>query len=565
MAASQTDITAAVADTRAEKVNTRQEETSSPTPSSNQDGPPKFQPGWRFYLAFGALLIVTLMAALDATSLSVALPIIARKIHGTAIQAFWSGTSFLLTSTVFQPSFASFSHIFGRKPLILVSVALFTVGAIVAAVANNFTVLLVGRCIQGVGGGGIIALTEIVVTDLVPLRERGKWFGFMGMMWAIGSVSGPVVGGALAQKASWRWIFWINLPFAGISFIMIPLFLQLHYRTSSFFQKLKRVDWIGSVVFVASTTSFLIPITWGGIMYPWDHWRTLVPLIIGACGLIFFVFYEEFVAAEPVIPMDIFKNRTAALTYFGAFIHGMVLWCILYYLPLYYEAVKGMSPILAGVAAFPETFTVAPASIAVGIAVSITGRYLELVWAGWILTTLGMGLLYLMDVHTSTVAWIFLNLVPGLGTGILFPGMTFSIQSQSSDEKLAFAVAMFTFFRTFGQALGVAVGGVIFQNQIKHKLEQYPSLAPQAGELSKDASGLVQIIKSMADSVPEKALLIKSYTDSLKIVWISMCAFSAVAMIACFFLKAYSLDRAHETEQGFRHERELGDEEKVEE
>lgn len=138
---------------------------------------PEFKPSYRFYLAFVTLSVITLAAALDATSLSVALPIIASKLHGTAIEAFWSGTSFLLTSTVFQPNYASFSHIFGRKPLVYVALTFFTVGAIIAALAKDFTTMLVGRSLQGVGAGGIISLTEIVITDMVPLRERGKWFG----------------------------------------------------------------------------------------------------------------------------------------------------------------------------------------------------------------------------------------------------------------------------------------------------------------------------------------------------------------------------------------------------
>ncbi|KAI9871250.1 MAG: hypothetical protein M1830_003143, partial [Pleopsidium flavum] len=148
------------------------------------------RPGWRFYAAFGCLCTINLVCALDATSLSVALPTIANKLDGTAIEAFWSGTSFLLTSTVFQPSFASLSHIFGRKPMILLALTFFTAGAIISALAHNFTILLIGRSIQGIGGGGIIALTYVVVTDLVTLRDRGKWFGLISMMWAIGSVTG---------------------------------------------------------------------------------------------------------------------------------------------------------------------------------------------------------------------------------------------------------------------------------------------------------------------------------------------------------------------------------------
>jgi len=177
--------------------------------SSSNNG---FNPGWRLYLAFVSLSVVTLMAALDATSISVALPIMAKKLGGTAIEAFWAGTSFLLTSTVFQPVLGNFSSIFGRKPIIFVSLAFFGVGAVVAALAKNFGVILVGRSIQGIGGGGLLTLIEIVVTDLVPLRERGKWFSFISSMWAFGTVLGPLLGGGFAQNVDWTWIFWSVPP-----------------------------------------------------------------------------------------------------------------------------------------------------------------------------------------------------------------------------------------------------------------------------------------------------------------------------------------------------------------
>jgi MFS family permease len=170
----------------------------------------------------------------------------AQTLGGSAIEAFWSGTSFLLTSTVFQPVIGNFSHIFGRKPLIFGSLVLFGAGAIIAALAKNFTVILIGRSVQGVGGGGVIALTEIVACDLVPLRERGKWFAFISSMWALGTVTGPLLGGGFAQEGIYEWIFWINLPFIGIGALMVLFFLHLSFKTTSFLGKLRRVDWIGS-------------------------------------------------------------------------------------------------------------------------------------------------------------------------------------------------------------------------------------------------------------------------------------------------------------------------------
>ncbi|KAI9764988.1 MAG: hypothetical protein M1840_007910 [Geoglossum simile] len=546
-----------------EEADQYQPGTPSPEPSVTKEEPmvDAFNPDWRFKTAFGTLSIVMVAVALDATSLSVALPKISQLLHGTAIQAFWSGTSFLLSSTVFQPTFALLSHIFGRKPLILASLALFTAGAIVAGLAHNFTVLLVGRVIQGVGAGGVISLTEVIVTDLVPLRERGKWFGFISGVWAFGSVTGPVVGGAFAQKVSWRWIFWINMPFAGIAFVMIPLFLSLKYKTGNFLEKLKRVDWLGSFIFIGSTTSFLIPVTWGGVMYPWSHWRTLVPLVLGGVGMFGFIFYEIYVPAEPLIKLHLFKNRSTSITYLGTVIHGMILWSMLYYLPLYYEAVKGFSPILSGVAIFPQTFTVAPMSIIIGFTVAITGYYRWALWLGWCLTVAGMGLLVLLDVSTSIPAWIFLNLVSGTGTGILFSAMAYSIQASSPPTDQAFAVSLYSFFRAFGQSLGVAVGGVIFQNSMKTKLLKIPELAAKAVEYSRDSAALVQAIKVMEEGNGARSQVIKSYADSLKDVWIAMCAFAAFALVLSLLVEHYSIDVALATDQGFVGKKKAGNDE----
>jgi hypothetical protein len=442
------------------------------------------------------------------------------------------------------------SQIFGRKPLLYVAMVLFAVGSLMAALSNNFTIMLVGRSIQGVGGGGVIILTEIVITDLVPLRFRGSWFGYISAMWAVGSVGGPLVGGALSQNGAWRWIFYINLPIIGVGAILITLFLKLNFLVGSFGEKLRRFDWIGAVIGISSATSFLIPITWGGVSYPWDSWHTIVPLVIGACGLVAFAFYERYGAFEPMMPFTIFANRTLQIAYFITVLHGMILWSILYYMPLFYEAVKGYTPIITGVALFPATFTVAPASVVVGIIVTITGHYRWALWVGWILTTAGLGLLYLMTPEISIPAFIFINLVSGLGLGLLFPSMAFSIQAAIEVKDIAFGVAFFSFFRAFGQAIGIAVGGVTFQNQVREKILAYPLIAPFADQYSQDATALVGIINGMPDG-EAKDNLVHAYADAIRVIWIVMCALAGVAMIASFFMKSYSLDQTLQTAQGF--------------
>lgn len=329
--------------------------------------------------------------------------------------------------------------------------------------------------------------------------------------------------------------------------------------------KLRRVDWVGTVVFIASTTGFLIPLTWGGVMYDWSSWRTLVPLILCAFGLVGFIVYEELLerrGGEPIIKFSVMKNRTAAVTYLGTFVHGLILWCLLYYQPSFYlEAVKDLSPILSGVGMFPMTFTVAPAAAVTGIISARTGKYLWATHSGWILTTLGMGLMLAIQVDSSTPAWIFLSIVGGFGTGILFTAMALAVQASASSKNIAYAIILYVFCRSFGQTAGVAVGGVIFQNSMKSKLLTYPLLAGNATQFSKDSSSLVQVLKQMPPSL-EKTQLLESYMHALHSVYIMCTTLAAVAMFASFFTKALPLDRALETEQGFQHREKKGDEEK---
>lgn len=436
--------------------------------------------------------------------------------------------------------------------MLLSAVVFFTVGAITAALATNFTVLLVGRTIQGIGGGGIISLVEVLITDLVPLRERGLWFGYQSGVWALGSVTGPIIGGVFAQKVTWRWIFWINLPFCGIGFVAVVLFLHLNKRLGSIYSKLLAFDWIGAITLTASATSFLMAISWGGVMYSWSSWQTILPLLLGAFGIIGFICFESYLAREPLIRFAVFKQRTAMVNYFGTFIHGVVLWCLLYYLPLFYEGVKGYTPTVVGVAVFPETFTVAPASVIVGVAISITGRFRWAIWTGWFLAVLGMGILCSLSPDTSIPAWIFMNLVPGLGLGMLFSSLGYATQASAEQVDVAFAAAMYTFSRSFGQSVGVAIGGAIFQTQLKAKLNAYPAFASNATELARDSSTLVQIIKAMPKDLPERRMIVTAYVDSLKVVWAVMAGLAFVALVLSCATEGLNLDEQHVTEQGLK-------------
>lgn len=223
---------------------------------------------------------------------------------------------------------------------------------------------------------------------------------------------------------------------------------------------------------------------------------------------------------------------------------------------------KGYSPVISGLAVFPQTLTVAPSALVVGILISVYGSYRWLIWIGWAITTLGTGVMYLLDVDTSIPAWVLLNMTSGLGLGFLFPAMAFAVQASVQNEDIAFAVAAYSFFRSFGAAFGVAIGGVIFQNEIKKKLLAYPLLAPYAEAYSKEAPTLMHIIKGLNGHPDEKAQLIQAFANSLKEVWLTSCGVSGLALILSLVIKDYSLDVVLKTQQGLVREGEKANKEK---
>ncbi|KAK3693582.1 major facilitator superfamily transporter [Podospora appendiculata] len=509
----------------------------------------EFKPTRDFFLAFLALCTLNLALAFDATSLGVALPAISTALGGTAIEAFWSGTSFLLASTVLQPTFASLSSIFGRKGMIYVACVFFAAGSLLAALAGDFTVLIAGRTVQGVGGGGLIAITEIVVTDLVPLRFRGQWMSLLSVVWSIGTVTGPLIGAGFAEKVSWRWIFYINLPIIGVGTVFIVLFLHQTRIPGDLATKLRRFDYAGSLLFTASVTAFLFGLTTGGVMYPWASFRVLLPLLLGPAGMVAFMAWELRGAAEPLISRGIFNNRDMIVSYVMVVCHGAILWSLLYFLVLYYQAVKFYSPITSAVAVLPQTLTVAPGGLAVGLIVAKTGHYRWSLWTGWVLTTFGAGILLLLGPQTTVVQWIWINIPIGLGCGMLYPAVILSIQAACAPALNGQAAAFFSFLRGLGQSVGVATSGVIFQNVFKQKLQGLGAFAALADAYSRDATIVVGVINAMPDGA-DKTDLVQAYSDSLRMVWVSILAFAATGLMLGSLVKGYSLDSEHVTEQG---------------
>ncbi|THC90428.1 hypothetical protein EYZ11_010105 [Aspergillus tanneri] len=501
-----------------------------------QPEPQKTSPGIRFWLAFWAIAFTNLAASFDATTLSVALPeislhwIIAADLGGSTTEAFWAGTSYLLASTILMLIWVTLSDAFGRRPIMFIALLVFAVGAIVCAVSHEWPTMLAGRTIQGLGGGGLIALTTVLVTDLAPLRDRGRFYALVSVVWALGSATGPITGGTLAQSGSWRYIFWINLPIIAVGAIGIGLFLRLAHHRRTLSEKLRLFDYPGSFLFIASITAFLIPITWGGVQYAWSSWHTLVPLVFGAVGLIGSVLYEALIARSAVvtkrpllIPPEVLPNWTVGILYAGSTFHGLVLYSLVYYMPEYFQSVKGYIPVIAGVAALPQTVTVVPCAILS---------------------------------NTSVGEWIFLEAVSGLGIGLLFPSIALAVQSSVPQREVSMAATLVLFFRSMGQAIGVAIGGAILDNQLQNHLSAAAlrGAADQSQGQSLNAVTLVEMLKQLPANSSEAFNVRRALVESFQVIWVVMCGFAGLNLILNIFIKEFDMNQSHETEQGFMHQ-----------
>lgn len=265
-----------------------------------------------------------------------------------------------------------------------------------------------------------------------------------------------------------------------------------------------------------------------------------------------FSIWEISTKGPTLIPMSVFLNLSTSILYLGSFFHGVVLFSLVYYMPEFFQAVMGYTPLIAGVAALPQTATVVPCAMVVGIVVGKTGKYRWAVWLGWVLTTFGMGLLIYLKTNTSVPAWIFLEIVSGIGIGLLFPSIALAIQASTPSRDVAMTSTLALWFRSLGQTLGVAIGGTIFQNRLKTELANVPGFSSTASTEANNAVGLIEYLRHLPSGDPQATALKQAYTRSFRAIWTVMCILAGISMLLSFFVKEYSMEQEHMTEQGFR-------------
>ncbi|KAI0935574.1 hypothetical protein AcV5_003966 [Taiwanofungus camphoratus] len=333
----------------------------------------------------------------------------------------------------------------------LVSLLIFALGGALSGAATGEGMLFAGRTVMGLGGGGVLTLSSIILSDIVALHERGLYNGILGLAWSAASGVGPVIGGSLAQTGQWRWLFYMNIPFAGAAAVFVLLFVKLPTPAGSLRSKLERVDWIGNTIVIGSTTAVVIGMTWGGVEYRWSSPQVLVPLCVGGVGLGVFLLYEALWAKHPLVPVSLIRNRTSLSGYIQTGLLSIPLTGLMYYLPVYYQACMDASPIASGIDVFGVAFTVAPMTIVSGAAITATKRYRPPIWLGWGLLMLGHGLLTTLKYDTRRARSIGFQVITGTGIGLVYSSTYFPVLAPLPVASNAPALALYVFLRSFAQ------------------------------------------------------------------------------------------------------------------
>ncbi|RHZ60070.1 hypothetical protein Glove_359g14 [Diversispora epigaea] len=419
-------------------------------------------------LVFVGLALSILLAALDQTIVATALPKIAQDFDALG-QISWIGSAYLLTATAFQPTYGKFSDIFGRKSTFLTAIILFEAGSLICGLAKNMNMLIVARAIAGLGGGGIFSLVLIIISEIVSIQDRGKYQGMIGGVFGISSVVGPLLGGAFTDHLTWRWAFYINLPLGAIAIIFVVAFLHLPHPEGSLVNKLKRIDWLGTFFIASSTVCVLLPLNWGGSTYEWDSPVIIVLFCVGGVGYIIFAYIEGWVSKEPLAPGRLFKDRTIAACFSVNFWQGMAFFSLTYFVPLFYQTVKGETATESGLALLPLILGVVFASISSGQLVSRTEAisYKVLCIFGAVLITVGGGLISTLDENSNHGKQIGYLLITGVGVGAIMQTTLLAGQGIVEHKDVGSVTSLLTFFRTFGAVFGIAIFGTIFNNQME--------------------------------------------------------------------------------------------------
>lgn len=414
-------------------------------------------------IAIGALLLGMLLAALDQTIVSTALPTIVSELGGME-HLSWVVTAYMLASTAATPLWGKLGDQYGRKKLFQSAIVLFLIGSALCGIAQNMPQLIAFRALQGLGGGGLMVLSMAIVGDLVSPRERGRYQGLFGAVFGATSVLGPLLGGLFTEHLSWRWVFYINLPIGIVALFVIAAVLHIPVGGTR-----HTIDYLGTFLIASVATCLVLVASLGGTTWAWGSPQIIGLAVLGVVLLVWFVYVEQR-AAEPVLPLKLFRIRTFSLVSVISFIVGFAMFGAMTYLPTFLQIVQGVSPTMSGVHMLPMVVGMLLTSTASGQIVSRTGRWKVFPLAGTAVTALGLLLLHRLTETSSTWEMSVYFFVFGAGLGLVMQVLVLVVQNAVSYQDLGVATSGATFFRSIGASFGVAIFGTVFTNRLTDKL-----------------------------------------------------------------------------------------------